>query len=87
MRIEPSTPVVAVRPADAAEAASAKPGAPSPRLLNPAPVLDPALGIVVTEFFNRAGDLTDQYPTRRMLEGYRIHDLPEDGAPPSGSSA
>ncbi len=70
-------------PAAGNGAAPAATGAPV-RLLNPQPVIDPALGIVVTEYFNRAGDLTSQYPTEKALDNYRIHGL--DGGTASASS-
>ncbi len=79
MQITPTGAVPAIQPTarptePAADAAPATPTAPV-RLLNPQPVIDPALGIVVTEYFNRAGDLTSQYPTERALENYRVHGL------------
>ena len=86
MQITATSSVQAVRPAEpgtdeappaGGAAAPATPGAPV-RLLNPQPVIDPALGIVVTEYFNRAGDLTNQYPTERALQNYRIHGLDQD---------
>ena len=45
------------------------------RLLNPQPVIDPALGIVVTEYFSRSGQMTEQFPTARALDTYRIYGL------------
>ena len=50
------------------------------RLLNPSPTIDPALGIVVTEYFNRAGQMTEQYPTVKMVDSYRIYGLHPDTA-------
>ena len=77
MQITAPSAVQAVRPADDARARVPKQPAAAPaapvRLLNPQPVIDPALGIVVTEYFNRAGDLTSQYPTERVLDSYRIY--------------
>ena len=63
-------------------AASSQPA----RLLNPQPTIDPALGIVVTEYFNHAGEMTNQYPTARALDSYRIHGLPGSNASTGGSS-
>ncbi len=79
MQITPTSAVPAIQPTPrpteiAADATPTTPAAPV-RLLNPQPVIDPALGIVVTEYFNRAGDLTNQYPTERALENYRVHGL------------
>ena len=85
MQINATNAVQAIRPADDAPARTAEQTAERPaeqgeatpaapvRLLNPQPVIDPALGIVVTEYFNRAGDLTNQYPTEKALENYRIY--------------
>jgi hypothetical protein len=60
----------------------------SARLLNPQPVIDPALGIVVTEYFNQAGAMTEQYPTAKAVETYRIYGLhrSQDAAAPDGSN-
>lgn len=49
------------------------------RLLNPQPVINPALGIVVTEYFNQAGQMTNQYPTEKMIDSYRIYGLHDTG--------
>ncbi len=49
--------------------------APPVRLLNPQPVIDPALGIVVTEYFNRSGEMTRQCPSARAIDTYRIYGL------------
>ena len=64
----------------AAADASATTGAvsttkPGGRLLNPQPVIDPALGIVVTEYFNQAGQMTAQYPSAKVVDSYRIYGL------------
>lgn len=48
---------------------------PATRLLNPQPTIDPALGIVVTEYFNQSGELTAQYPSARAVDSYRIYGL------------
>ena len=81
MQITATSAVSAIRPADDAPARTTEgtttTSAPPVRLLNPQPVIDPALGIVVTEYFNRAGDLTSQYPTERMLDSYRIYGEPD----------
>ena len=75
MRITPVAAVAAPIPAGAAAAAK-DPGPAAPvRLLNPQPVIDPALGIVVTEYFNRSGEMTDQYPSARAIDSYRIYGL------------
>lgn len=56
---------------------------PAARLLNPQPVIDPALGIVVTEYFNQAGQMTAQYPSAKIVDSYRIYGMHE----PAGASA
>lgn len=48
---------------------------PTTRLLNPQPTIDPALGIVVTEYFNKSGELTVQYPSAKAIDSYRIYGL------------
>ncbi|MGI4745766.1 MAG: hypothetical protein ACRYGI_08860 [Janthinobacterium lividum] len=48
---------------------------PTTRLLNPQPTIDPALGIVVTEYFNQSGELTAQYPSAKAVDSYRIYGL------------
>ncbi len=72
------TPVAGVAPAVPVERVAAAPvAAPQvpARLLNPQPVIDPALGIVVTEYFNQSGQMTDQYPSARAIDTYRIYGL------------
>ncbi len=72
------TPVAAVEAPAAADRAASVP-APVPqvpvRLLNPQPVIDPALGIVVTEYFDQSGQMTDQHPSVRAIDTYRIYGL------------
>ncbi len=82
------TPVAVVATPTAADHAGSVPTpAPAPqvptRLLNPQPVIDPALGIVVTEYFNRSGQMTDQYPSARALDTYRIYGLHGDTGEPA----
>lgn len=86
-------PVGAVAPVDVApgggktcaEDAAASPSglagpAAATRLLNPQPTIDPALGIVVTEYFNQSGELTAQYPSARAVDSYRIYGLHDPDA-------
>ncbi len=72
------TPVAAAAlpavPDSVAEAPAAVQQVPV-RLLNPQPVIDPALGIVVTEYFSRSGQMTEQFPTARAIDTYRIYGL------------
>ena len=77
-RVRSITPVAAgAPPIPAGAAAAVKESVPAVpvRLLNPQPVIDPALGIVVTEYFNRSGEMTDQYPSARAIDSYRIYGL------------
>ena len=48
----------------------------APRVLNPDMHLDPGLGIVVTEYFNSHGDLTQQFPTEKAIQRYQVFGLP-----------
>jgi hypothetical protein len=48
--------------------------------LNPLMRIDPALGIVVLEFRDRAGDISDSIPTQRELKAY--HDAAQAGVTP-----
>ena len=75
MRITPVAVVAAPIPAGGAVAVKGPVPAVPVRLLNPQPVIDPALGIVVTEYFNRSGEMTEQYPSARAIDTYRIHGL------------
>ena len=75
MRITPVAAVAAPIPAGAVAVVKDPALAAPVRLLNPQPVIDPALGIVVTEYFNRSGEMTDQYPSARAIDSYRIYGL------------
>jgi len=72
---QPSVPATSV-PGESARA-------PTTRLLNPQPTIDPALGIVVTEYFNQAGELTAQYPSAKAVDSYRIYGLHDPDAAPT----
>jgi len=52
--------------------------------VNPVSRLDPALGIVVLDFYNGQGVETSSIPTQKQLESYRLHG---DPAPPDPTSA
>ena len=56
-------------------AATAEPPAPAPTPMgqraNPSLRLDPALGLVVMEFRNEAGKVTESFPDTRQLDAYR----------------
>ncbi len=75
MRITPVAAVAAPIPAGSAAVVKGPVPAVPVRLLNPQPVIDPALGIVVTEYFNRSGEMTEQYPSVRAIDSYRIYGL------------
>lgn len=55
----------------ASQTPAAKPTQP---YTNPALRLDPALGLVVIEFHDDAGELTRSIPNQRQIEAYRMHD-------------
>lgn len=88
MQITSVDTTMPVQPAErAASAAPAATGAATTaasmsvvHLLNPRPAIDPGLGIVVSEYFNKEGQETDQYPTAQALDHYRIYGLPGSAA-------
>jgi len=45
---------------------------PSPSFPNPRLTVDPSLNRVVLEFFNSSGTLTDQIPSQKQLDAYRL---------------
>jgi hypothetical protein len=68
---------------------SAKPVATTPEAkpvklyVNPAMVFDPTVGMVVMEFHDDTGALTNSVPTQRQLAAYRTH----QEAPPGQTAA
>jgi hypothetical protein len=54
---------------------------------NPSQRLDPALGLVVIEFRDASGNVTDSIPTERQLQAYRLHQNASDAAMPPGIAA
>lgn len=65
-------PPVLPQPLATRGAAPAPAAAPSANALpNPTMRLDPALGLVVVEFRNQAGDVTTSIPGPRQLDAYR----------------
>ncbi len=89
MRITPVAAVAAPTTPDRVAPASAAAQQAPVRLLNPQPVIDPALGIVVTEYFSRSGQMTEQYPSVRAIDTYRIYGLhgsPDEPEPGTGTS-
>ena len=89
MTIAPLQPVQQIagptRP-DGDPAAGAVPSAPSAParaapILNPDPVINASLGIVVLQYFSNEGAVTQTFPSRRQLDQYQIYGL-KDRKPP-----
>ncbi len=59
----------ATSPANIAPASSTAP------LLNPDPVINSSLGIVVLQYFSQAGNVTQTFPSRQQLDTYQIYGL------------
>lgn len=57
---------------------------PSPAQPNPSLQLDPALGLVVIEFLNDSGAVTDSIPSERQLEAYQRWATTHFGPVPNG---
>lgn len=55
----------------------------APSYPNPAMHIDPVLNLVVIEFHNAEGKITDSTPTPRQLNAYRMTMGSDDQAPPS----
>lgn len=58
--------------------------APSPAQPNPSLQLDPALGLVVIEFRNDSGAVTESIPSERQLEAYQRWATTHFGPVPNG---
>jgi hypothetical protein len=73
-------------PAQAQAAPTAK---PVPLFVNPSFQFDPTVGIVVIDFHNDTGAVTNSIPSQRQLEAYRTHReaLPGEQAPPAPKPA
>jgi hypothetical protein len=76
-----SRPAQEIAPATPPPAVSA-PEAVTP--LNPNMRIDPALGIVVIEFRDNSGDLSNSFPTPRELKAY--HEAAQAGLPLPGTT-
>jgi hypothetical protein len=63
----PSRTVTPVTPPGAQEAK------PVQLFVNPSYRFDPTVGLVVIEFHNESGDLSNSIPSQRQLEAYRLH--------------
>jgi len=70
-----------------------QPAVPGQPYVNPSLHLDPALGLVVIEFRDAAGEVTASIPSQRQIDAYRLHVHPPaefnvtpavPGVPPSG---
>ena len=75
---------------DVAAQATAMPTAkPVPLFVNPSFQFDPTVGIVVIDFHNDTGAVTNSIPSQRQLEAYRTHReaLPGEQAPPASKPA
>lgn len=67
---ESPVPVRAAVPPTAGVAANGK---PAELFANPGFRFDPAAGLVVIEFLDNAGKVTDSIPSQRQLDAYRSH--------------
>ncbi len=82
-------PVAATQAAGAAQGAAQSAAAPAdtgsaaktalPDLPNPSMHLDPQLGMVVLEFHNTSGQVTNTLPTQQQLDAYRAFGVPKPG--------
>lgn len=63
----------AAEPPQPSASASIEPAGGGPVLPNPTLRLDAALGIVVIEFRNAAGEVASSIPTQQQLQAYRLH--------------
>ena len=74
-----------VRPKAAAAPETPAPAVPEakpPKLyVNPDRRFDPTTGLVVIEFHDASGNLTNSIPTQRQLEAYRTHQQTPPGQP------
>jgi hypothetical protein len=70
--------------ASAAPQAAAAAAQPAQVFVNPAFRFDPSVGMVVIEFHDDSGKMTNSIPTERQLQAYRTHqETPgEQAAPP-----
>jgi|GEM_PF-2457448 len=69
-RTTPTPPAAAPMRSAASPDAAAR-IAPAPALPNPRLRLEPALGLVVLEFRDNAGEIASTIPTQRELDAYR----------------
>src|SRR4051812_3186545 len=54
-------------------------------IVNPSLRLDPALGLIVIEFRNRAGVITTSVPSEQQLQAYQRWDVTHFGPTPDGA--
>jgi hypothetical protein len=65
---------------EAVAAQAAAPAAPStPLYLSPSLQIEPGLGLVVLEFRDATGNVTDSIPSQRQLQAYRLHQATPPG--------
>lgn len=82
--VQPISPVASTAPPPPAAEQRAAPEIPlavaSARAFpNPSLRLDPRLGMVVLEFRDNGGEITDSIPSQRILDAYRTHTEPVPG--------
>jgi hypothetical protein len=67
----------------------ASPSKPVPLFVNPSYQFDPTVGLVVLEFHNDTGAISNSIPTQRQLEMYRTHQAipPNEQPPPTQAAA
>ena len=76
--------------ASPASAAATTTGKPARLYVNPDYQFDPTLGLVVMEFHDASGNLTNSIPSQRQLDAYRTQmqteatSKPPDGTPSVG---
>jgi hypothetical protein len=58
----------------------------APWYVNPDFRFDPSTGLVVIEFHNDSGQLTNSIPSQRQLDAYRLHQTPLPGEAPAAPS-
>ena len=78
-------PAPALKEPAPAAASSPASAVAAPSYVSPALRLEPELGLVVIEFRNSAGTVTDSIPTARQLHEYKQHARIEIGSAQAGS--
>ncbi len=65
----------------AVPSAPSMPAQPAAPILNPDPVINASLGIVVLQYFSNEGAVTQTFPSRRQLDQYQIYGLKDQKLP------